>query len=95
MIDEGDAITAEDLLAGMSADSGTAISAALADAAQWIGEGIEGVGEGRTADGEPCIVVMVSELDPDRRAQIPTQHAGFDVMLDDTDTIHALDDDTC
>jgi hypothetical protein len=95
MIDEGDAITAEDLMAGMSGDADAAMSSALADAAQWIGAGIEGVGEGRNADGEQCIVVMVSELDPERRAKIPTQYAGFDVVLDDTDTIHALDDDTC
>lgn len=95
MINEGDAVTADDLMAEMSGESDPAMSAALADAALWVGEGIEGVGEGRNADGEPCIVVLVSELDPAKRAKIPTEHAGFEVVLDDSDTIHALDDETC
>ena len=95
MTDEGDAVTSDDLMAGMRSDSDSAMSAALAAATQWVGEGIEGVGEGRNADGEPCIVVLVSELDPDKRAKIPTEYAGFEVVLDDSDTIHALDDETC
>lgn len=94
MTDERDAVTAEELMAGMSGGSDSAISSALDDASQWVGDGIEGVGEGRTADGEPCIVVMVSELDPARRAKIPAEFGGFEVVLDETDTIHALGDDT-
>ena len=94
MTDEHDAVTAEDLMAGMFDDSDPAMSSALADASNWVGEGIEGVGEGRTADGEPCIVVMVSELDPERRAKIPTEFRGFEVVHLETDTIHAFDDST-
>ena len=76
------------------ADMGdSAIARALEDAAEWIGPGIEGVGEGRTDDGEPCIVVLASRLDPETRARIPQTHAGFAVVVHDTDTIHALNDD--
>ena len=94
MTDERDVVTAEELMAGMAGPADPEMGSALAEATSWVGEGIEGVGEGRNADGEPCIVVMVSELDPAKRANIPSDFRGFEVVLDDTDTIHALDDDT-
>ncbi len=74
----------DELLADLDAEP-SSIERAVAEASSWIGDGIEGVGEGRTDDGEPCVVVFVSTLDADTRRRIPSSVGDHPVVLSGTD----------
>lgn len=78
----------DELLADLAGGS-SAIDAAVAEASAWIGDGVEGVGEGRTDRGVPCLVVFVSSLDPAVRDRIPTAVNDFPVILSTSDTFRA------
>lgn len=78
----------DELLADLAGGS-SAIDVAVAEASAWIGDGVEGVGEGRTDNGEPCLVVFVSSLDPAVRDRIPTAINGYPVILSSTDAFRA------
>ncbi|MEL6982827.1 MAG: hypothetical protein AAFO29_10430 [Actinomycetota bacterium] len=78
----------DDLLAGM-AEPPSALDAAIGEASIWIGDGIEGVGEGRTDDGSPCLVVFVSALDQATRDRVPATMHGYPVVLSATDSFVA------
>lgn len=78
-----------ELLEGMADETDPEMAAALESAAMWMGPGVEGVGQGVTDDGKPCIVVFVSELDPQVRAKLPTLHHGFPVVLRETGVFQA------
>ncbi len=79
---------ADELLADLAGGS-SPIEAAVAEASAWIGDGVEGVGEGRTDGGEPCLVVFVSSLDPAVRDRIPTAVNDYPVILSTTDAFRA------
>jgi hypothetical protein len=57
---------------------------ALESAARLLGDVVEGIGEGETADGEPCIVVMVSSGTPDVEGRIPESIEGIPVEIVET-----------
>ena len=63
---------------------------AIEEASQWIGKGIEGVGEGRTDDGKPCIVVFVSRGGIQLEDRLPDTIRGFAVIISGTEEFHAL-----
>ena len=52
-------------------------------------EGISGVGEGMTSDGERSIVVMVTSLSIVAMTDIPSQIGGFPVEVIETGVISA------
>ena len=52
-------------------------------------EGIEGVGQGETADGDPCVVVMVSVRTAEVDRHIPASIEGFPVEIMETGTFTA------
>lgn len=52
-------------------------------------EGIEGVGEGETADGEPCVQVMVSVRTAEVERHIPASIEDFPVEVVETGTFMA------
>jgi hypothetical protein len=55
--------------------------------------GVVAVGEGRTADGKPCIRVYVEDLTPERRARIPRTLGPYPVEVEDSGgPIRALPD---
>ncbi len=55
--------------------------------------GVQMVYEGRTAEGDPCIKVGVSEIDPAVRAAIPPVLEGWPVEIEQTGEIRPLHDD--
>jgi hypothetical protein len=63
---------------------------AIEEASQWIGKGVEGVGEGRTEDGDPCVVVFVSRGGVQLEDRLPDAIRGFAVIVSGTDEFHAL-----
>lgn len=44
-------------------------------------DGVEGVGEGETTDGEPCIRVMIRARTPELERRIPTHIEGVPVKV--------------
>ncbi len=80
---------AEDELLADLAGEPSSLQDAIAEMSSWIGEGIEGVGEGRTDAGEPCIIVYVSALDQATRDRIPVEVDGHPVVLSATDIFRA------
>jgi hypothetical protein len=57
---------------------------ALESAARLLGDVVEGIGEGKTRGGEPCIVVMVSSRTPEVEERIPERIEGVPVELVET-----------
>ena len=54
---------------------------ALENAALLLDDVVEGIGEGKTADGAPSIVIMVSSRTPDVEARIPESIEGIPVEI--------------
>lgn len=62
-------------------------------AAGWMElEGVEGVYEGRTADGATCLKVMVVEITDELRASLPDTIEGYPVFLHPTGPIGPVGD---
>ncbi len=53
--------------------------------------GVVGVAEGE-ADGRPCIMVYVIEMNPSLERQIPTELEGWPVVARESGEIRAVDD---
>lgn len=65
------------------------LAAALAEASSWVGtRGIQGVGQGETEDGAPCIVLYVDQ----DAADLPDAVAAVPVRVERTGPFQALDD---
>jgi hypothetical protein len=62
------------------------ISDALQEARAWMDEisGVQGVGEGRTSDGQPCVNVYVVSKALVPKGEIPDQFSGFPVCVIDS-----------
>ena len=52
--------------------------------------GVAGVGVSE-CDGKPCIKVMLEEKTPELMAEIPSRHGGFEVVVEETGEIRALE----
>jgi hypothetical protein len=54
--------------------------------------GVVGTAESRTADGKPCILLMVARLTPELRAKLPLELEGWPVRIEETGEFHAMPD---
>ena len=57
-------------------------------------EGVVGTYEGQTADGEPCVKVMVVRRTPELEQEIPEELGGYPVVIEETGKIRAMPDST-
>jgi hypothetical protein len=60
------------------------VRAAVASAVERFGHDVAGVGEGRTPEGSPCVVVMLAVDDPGLTARIPEDIDGIPVRVEVT-----------
>ena len=75
----------EDAIPRVSEPLGHAIEVAQ----RLLGGLAEGVGQGMTPDGHPCVAVMVDHLTPDLEERIPSEIEGFPVQIIEAGTFHA------
>lgn len=62
-------------------------------APRWLElDGVQGIYEGRTADGAVCLKVMVIELTDELRASLPDTVEGYPVLLHPTGPIGPVGD---
>jgi len=87
----------ESMVTGIEpSDSNQAASARIGtiiatQAGQWMElPGVHGVAEGRTADGKPCILLLVEDPDTPALRALPREYEGFPIRFDVTDTLRGL-----
>ncbi len=79
----------DDLRGAMPQELDARQTAALAEAATWVGDGVEAVGLGETPDGTDCVVVYTSGLPVD----LPEEVGGLPVRVEASGPILALEVD--
>jgi hypothetical protein len=57
---------------------------ALERATELLGDSVEGVGQGSTAEGQPCVLVMVSSRTPELEERVPKSIEGVPVEITET-----------
>jgi hypothetical protein len=56
--------------------------------------GVVGTAEARTDDGHPCVLVLVERLTPELRRALPRALEGWPVRIEETGSVHAMEDST-
>lgn len=54
--------------------------------------GVVGTAESRTADGKPCILVMLAKSSPELRSKLPRELEGWPVRIEVTGEFRAMPD---
>jgi hypothetical protein len=72
--------------------SDPAVTRAVAALSERVGGAVVGVGEGRTSEGEPCVVVMLDPSGPAVASPLPEEVEGVPVRIVDSGSVQAREE---